>query len=129
MLKMTGSSVMPISSLIGSGSALGRVGVPVAKSQALYAQFEHVYGVPTEGGVRIDRARILDALIDEMSSARKSRGLPALPRESSAGLNREQLESAIGRYQREIKAAIDAPAAPYRPRPSIPRALAFSVAV
>lgn len=127
MLNMTGSSIMPISSFIGSGSALGRVGVPVAKSQAIYAQFEHVYGVPTEGGVRIDRARILDALIDEMSAARKARGLPTLPRENSSGLNREQLESAIGRYQRDIKAAIDAPAAPYRPRPSLPRALAFSI--
>lgn len=120
---------MPISSLIGSGSAVGRVGVPVAESQALYAQFEHVYGVPTEGGVRINRAMVLDALIEKLSTIRKERGLPPPPAEKASGLGPEQLDAAIARYQADIKEAVSAPATPYRPRPSLPSALAFSLFV
>lgn len=107
----------------------GRIGIPVAKSQALYAQFEHVFGVPTEGGVRIDRIKILNTLIDQLSSIKRERGQGTAPAPDTKALTPERLDALIGQYREEIKAAATAPSAAYRPGVALPRAIAFSVFV
>jgi hypothetical protein len=126
MVRMTGSNIIPLTSLMGSAQA-GRIGIPVAKSQALYAQFEHVFGVPTEGGVRIDRIKILNTLIDQLSSIKRERGQGMASAPDSKALTPERLDALIGQYQEEIKTAAAIPTGPYRPSVSLPRAIAFSV--
>jgi len=48
-------------------SGPGRLEVPVAASQSLYAHFEHVRGVPSaEGGTSFFKLGVLDRLIDRL---------------------------------------------------------------
>jgi hypothetical protein len=45
----------------------GRMAVPVHPTQAAYARFKHIQGVPAaEGGAPIFRLRVLDNLIDRL---------------------------------------------------------------
>lgn len=127
MVSMVGSNSLPFSSFMTAGA--GRVGVPVEKSQALYAQFEHVYGVPTEGGVRLDRIKILNTLIDELSSIKHDRSPGAANAANFKAQSPERLDALIEKYQKEIKTAASAPTGPYRPRPALPQAVAVDILV
>ncbi len=124
MLNVMASEIMPFSSAI-AGTAAGRVSLPVAKGQAIYAHFEHVSGVPTEGGVSVDRLKLLDTLIDRLSALERERGKRAEPAKADyRGLAPEKLDSLIGQYRDKIQAAAPAP---YRPAAFLPQALVFSV--
>jgi hypothetical protein len=127
MISILGSNMPPISTYSGAGALSGRLCVPVAESQALYAQFEHVYGVPTEGGVAIDRVKILNTLIDGLSSLRDK---PAHANSGDfAAQPPERLDALIEKYRKEIKSAISAAGSPYRPQPSLPNAIAVDILV
>ncbi len=59
------------SSVLKVKGNLGRIQMPVKKSQFLYARFKHIVGVPSgtaEGGMSISRLRALDHLIDRLST-------------------------------------------------------------
>jgi hypothetical protein len=126
MVRMAASEILPLSTAIDSSFA-GRVGIPVLKSQAIYAQFEHVFGVPAEGGVSIDRIQILNTLIDQLSSIKRDRGQRPEPARDFRGMAPELLDARIAGYRDRIESAAAAPATPYRPQPILPQALAFSV--
>ena len=54
----------------------GRISFPVKPSQAIYARFKHVTGVPSNegGGVSLSRLRSIDNLIDRLVSIKSSSG-------------------------------------------------------
>ena len=71
----------------------GRLEVPVAPADSLYARFEHLRGVPSpEGGVPLFKMRVLDKLIDRLLA--EGQPVPEAARLSS--LAPEQAESLIG---------------------------------
>jgi len=71
----------------------GRLEVPVAPADSLYARFEHLRGVPSpEGGVPLFKLRVLDKLIDRLLA--EGQPVPEAARLSS--LAPEQAESLIG---------------------------------
>jgi hypothetical protein len=81
----------------------GRLEVPVAPADSLYALFEHVRGVPShEGGVPLFKLRVLDKLIDRLLAE----GQPVPEAAHLSGLAPEQAESLIGelggRLQRRL---------------------------
>jgi len=123
---MTVSEILPLSSEVNAAFS-GRVGIPVQKSQAIYAQFEHVFGVPTEGGVSVDRVQVLNALIERLASIKRDRGQRPEPARDFGGLTPELLDARISQFRDQLKSAASIPAAPYRPRPALPQALVFSV--
>jgi hypothetical protein len=53
-----------------------RISFPVKPSQAIYARFEHVTGVPSRegGGVTLSKLRTIDNLIDRLISIKASSG-------------------------------------------------------
>jgi hypothetical protein len=58
--------------LQGLKSGHGRIPVPVAPAQSVYAIFEHIQGVPSpEGGVSLFKLRVLDRLIDRLLADRQ----------------------------------------------------------
>lgn len=55
----------------------GKMEVPVAASQSLYAQFRYVQGVAsTEGGLTLDRLKILDSLLAQINAHRQAGSAP-----------------------------------------------------
>ena len=53
-----------------------RIAFPVKPSQAIYARFEHVTGIPSQegGGVSLSKLRTIDNLIDRLISIKASSG-------------------------------------------------------
>jgi hypothetical protein len=87
----------------------GRASVPVAPSAYIYSQFEHVSGVPApEGvkGVNIDKLKILDTLIGQLSRM-KQQPEPAEALESrEIGTdqgNEMRINNLIEQYQNQIR--------------------------
>jgi len=84
-----------------SASQNGRMSVPVSPTTYIYAQFEHVTGVPApEGvqGVNINRLKILDTLIDQLSQMK-----PAAPVVNTSEIDGEQIFSMIEQYHDQIR--------------------------
>jgi len=55
----------------------GKLEVPVMASQSLYAQFQFVQGVPsTEGGLSLDRLKVIDSLLAQINAHRLSGAAP-----------------------------------------------------
>ena len=87
----------------------GRASVPVSPSAYIYSQFEHVSGVPAPEGVRgvnIDKLKILDTLIGQLSRM-KQQPEPAEALESrEIGTdqgNEMRINNLIERYQNQIR--------------------------
>lgn len=83
-----------------------KVYVPVSKSALLYSHFDHVSGIAAgkgQNGISISRIRILNSLIDHLSSI-KSEIKPAQLTNQSP----EQIESLIKNYQEQIKQTVKA---------------------
>jgi hypothetical protein len=62
-------NIYAISATLGS-----RVAVPVSPSAYIYSHFKHVSGVPAaegEAGVNINKLKIIDTLIEQLSKMRK----------------------------------------------------------
>jgi transposase len=87
------------------------VGVPVLASQALYGNFKHVYGVPQENGVSIDRIKVLDSLIERLASLKRDPAFAARERTASRGLSNGRLDALIEQYGKELRSALATPLA------------------
>lgn len=117
-----------ISSYYSPANNAGRIGVPVSKNDAIYAQFEHVFGVPSEQGISLNRVMILEGLIDRLSSTSVEAARPKRVSQNYAALAPEKLDTLIVDYQNQLKAkAAEASVPAYRPQVALPPAYAFSI--
>jgi hypothetical protein len=113
------SNYIPLSYLYSARYGEGRATVPVLKSQALYANFLHVSGVPAQDGTAaysVDKLHILDVLIGRLESV-KSEPLAAM--EAPETLSASRIDALIQQYGAEIHAIATAPALPYVPNASM----------
>jgi hypothetical protein len=131
MINSIGVSLMPLSSSIGAFSAAGaygRMSVPVRENQAIYAHFEHVYGVPSEdGGSRIDRLSVLNALIDRLASIKKDPVFASRASAEASGLDGSGMDAVILRLEKEMRAEAAKPLSAYRLPSPLPSAIALDV--
>jgi hypothetical protein len=87
-------------------SQSGKASVPVSPSAYIYSHFEHVSGVPApEGvkGVNIDKLKILDTLIDQLS---RMKNQPEPPEALLIGTdqdNEKRINALIEQYQNQIR--------------------------
>ena len=83
----------------------GKVAAPVRPINAVYTQFEHVKGIPSEnGGVPFFKLRILDNLIDRLLSyGRKEPESGELKR-----VNGDTIDTLIGGLQARLRTAVTA---------------------
>jgi hypothetical protein len=79
----------------------GRLSLPVHRNQVIYANFEHVAGVQASGtrGFSISKLKILDILIDRLSSIKKNPD--ARPKKEEA-MSDERLDALISQYEKEL---------------------------
>jgi len=87
----------------------GRASVPVSPSAYIYSQFEHVSGVPAPEGVRgvnIDKLKILDTLIGQLSRMKQkpepAEALEAHEIGTDQG-NEKRINNLIEQYQNQIR--------------------------
>ena len=115
---------LPNPTVAFSAYSSGRIALPVAPSQFIYAQFEHVSGIPApEGtrGVSISRLKILDVLIDQLSQLKKK---PATSFGAAGPMSDERIDALIDKYEKEIRGAFSASVRmPYAPTPAAPAGL------
>lgn len=86
-----------------SGSS-GKLYVPVKPNATLYTQFDYVKGTPAERGQRgisVNRVRILNTLIDQLVSMKKS-----VDKKDVTELSDNQKDALIQNYQKEIETSI-----------------------
>ena len=118
-MEVLASSYMPLSYVYAAHYGEGRAAVPVLRSQALYANFQHVSGVAAQDGTAaysVDKLQILDALIGQLQSV-KSDPLPAAEARSSR--SSASIDALIQQYGAEVHAIATAPALPYAPSTSM----------
>jgi hypothetical protein len=81
----------------------GKASLPVAPSAYIYSQFKHVSGTPAPEGVRgvnINKLRILDTLIDQLTRMKKQ----PEPLTSLSGENDEKrINAIINQYHNQIR--------------------------
>jgi len=94
---------------ISIAQSSGRASVPVSPSAYIYSQFEHVSGVPAPEGVRgvnIDKLKILDTLIGQLSRM-KQQPEPAEAFESQEigpdQGNEKRINNLIVQYQNQVR--------------------------
>jgi hypothetical protein len=120
-------SYLPLAYVYAARYGEGRVSLPVLQSQALYASFRHVSGVPAQAGAAaysVDKLHILEVLIGRLESVKSE---PLAAAEASRDLNPGRVDALIQQYSSEIHSIATAPALPYAPRASEPGML-FSLA-
>lgn len=82
-------------------SAGSRSFLPVPPSQYIYAQFEHVSGVPSnEGGISVSKLQILDSLIDNIMQKKSTEKTQELQVEKS---HKENIEKLILEAQKKMQ--------------------------
>jgi hypothetical protein len=87
----------------------GRASVPVAPSAYIYSHFEHVSGVPAPDGVKgvnIDKLKILDALIGQLSRMKKEPDSAESAESLVMGTdqdNEKRINTLIEQYQNQIR--------------------------
>jgi len=104
-----------------------KASLPVAPSAAIYAHFKHVSGVPApEGvqGVNINKLKIIDTLIEQISKMKKQPDTSALypadvqPLTDMSGQSDEKrINALIDKFQNQVRQAVhtDSPYAPTAP--------------
>ena len=88
-----------------SAQTASKLYVPVNKSSLLYSHFDHVSGVAAkkgQNGISISKIRILNTLIEHLSSIKNDVNLKTKP--SSP----DQIDSLIKTYQEQIKQTVKA---------------------
>ena len=127
MIGPMASSGFPLSYAHSLASSSGRLSVPVSPNLAIYANFEHVSGVPSDSGsvVSIDRLKMLDTLIERLSAAKSE---PLAVRERPAELSAGRIDAPIDQYGRELHSLAARPAAPYLPTASVETGILVSLA-
>jgi len=122
------SNYLPISYAYAPRYGEGRVSLPVLASQALYASFQHVSGVPAQAGMAaysVDKLHILEVLIGRLESVKSE---PLAAREAPAGLSPARVDALIQQYSSEMHAAAASPAIPYTQGPLVEPGMLFSLA-
>ena len=113
MTGMLSTSSIPLSFAYASRGSAGRLSLPVSPGQLLYSNFQHVSGVaaaPGEAVATIDRLKILDVLIESLSSMKTE---PLAAAEKPSGLSNERLDAPIQQYGSELRSSAAAPVPPY----------------
>jgi hypothetical protein len=104
----------------------GRMSLPVAPVNYIYSQFKHVFGVPAPEGVRgvtVNKLKILDVLIEQLSQIKKR---PEANLDSS--FSDDRIDALIEQYRSQIRQAQAASAAmPYNPRAAAPAGAIFNL--
>jgi hypothetical protein len=123
------SNYLPISYAYSARYGEGRISLPVLRSQALYASFQHVSGVPAQDGVAaysVDKLHILEVLIGRLESVKTD---PLAAREAPSSLSPGRVDALIQQYSSEMHAAAKAaPAIPYIQAPQVEPGMLFSFA-
>lgn len=86
-----------------SSATSGKLYVPVNKSALLYSHFDHVSGVAArsgQNGVSISKIRILNSLIERLSSIKNE------PKQNFSNLTENQTDALIKSYQQQIQQTI-----------------------
>jgi len=128
MVEAVSSNYLPLSYVYAARYGGEHLSVPVLRSQALYANFQHISGVPAEDGAAaysVDKLHILEVLIDQLESV-KSQPLAAM--EAPKDLNPGRVDALIQQYGTEIHALVSAPALPYAPNAAPAPGALFSLA-
>jgi len=84
-------------------SQSGRLSVPVSQSSYIYSHFKHISGVPAqkgESGVNIDKLKIIDTLIEQISRMKKQPE-PAIDMKETDG--DKNINSLIEQYQNQVR--------------------------
>ena len=107
----------------------GRMSVPVSPSSYIYSHFKHVSGVPApEGvsGVNINKLKIIDALIEQISRMKKQPE-PLFNAKEQDGETR--ISNLIEQYHKQLrKIQTEGAKSPYLPQTPLIGAV-FSIAV
>jgi hypothetical protein len=100
--------------------------LPVSPGNYIYSHFKHVSGTPApEGtrGVTINKLKILDVLIEQLSQIKK-RPEPS----TDFSLSDKQIDVLIDHYETQIRQARAASTVmPYAPAPAAPSGAIFNV--
>jgi len=93
---------------ISIAQSSGRASVPVSPSTYIYSHFEHVSGVPAPDGVKgvnIDKLKILDTLIGQLSRMKQeTEPSDALSRVVGTDQGNEQrINTLIEQYQNRVR--------------------------
>jgi hypothetical protein len=86
-----------------TGSASGKLYVPVNPMAVVYAQFDHISGIAArqgENGVSISRIQILNTLIDHLAALKNQ------PKTGIQTLSDKQVDALIENYQKQIQEAV-----------------------
>jgi hypothetical protein len=101
--------------------------LPVSPGNYIYSHFKHVSGTPApEGthGVTINKLKILDVLIEQLSQIKKS------PEPSADfSLSDKQIDALIEQYENQIRQARGAGGVPYAAVPTAPMGTIFNLVV
>ena len=122
------SNYLPISYAYAPRYGEGRVSLPVLQSQALYASFRYVSGVPAQAGMpaySVDKLHILEVLIGRLESVKSD---PLAAREAPPELGPARVDALIQQYSSEIHAALKTPSIPYNQAPQAEPGMLFSLA-
>ncbi|HUW42448.1 MAG TPA: hypothetical protein VMV90_15685 [Rectinemataceae bacterium] len=129
MVEAVSSGYLPLSFVYAARyGGQDRITVPVLPSQALYANFQHILGVPAQKGAAtygIDRLQVLEVLLEQLESA-KTQAPPV--REAPADFGASGVDALIGKYGGELHALATAPARPYAQAPTLAPGAIFSIA-
>ena len=115
-----------------SVSQTSKAFLPVAPSAAIYAHFKHISGVPAPDGVQgvnINKLKIIDALIEQISKMKKQPDfLDAQPLTDINGQSDEKrINALIDKFQNQVRQAVNA-SSPYAPTAPITGAI-FNISV
>jgi hypothetical protein len=109
-----------------SVSREGKMSLPVSPGTYIYSHFKHVSGTPApEGtrGVTINKLKILDVLIEQLSQIKK-RPEPV----TDFSLSDKQIDALIDQYETQIRQAHAASnVIPYAAAPAVPTGALFNL--
>ena len=123
ILGPTSASSIPNIGFAITASQGGKTAIPVAPSNYIYSQFEHVSGIPApEGGkgVAINKLKILNVLIDQLIQMRNNPKPELIYGDFNSD---ERIDALIAQFEQQVQAtkATSAHASfPYNPKVSVP---------
>ncbi len=123
------SNYLPLSQAYAPRYGEGRVSLPVLQSQALYANFRHVSGVPAREGMAaysVNKLHILEVLIGRLEKLKTSPEAAVEP--ALATLDPERIDALIQEYSSRMHAAARTPPIPYTATAQVEPGMLFSLA-
>jgi hypothetical protein len=102
--------------------------LPVAPASYIYSHFKHVSGTPAPDGVHgvaINKLKILDVLIEQLSQIKRQ---PHLDSDAVFSMSEEHINALIDQYENQIRQARAASTVmPYNPMPAAPVGAVFNL--